>query len=236
MVGSPTVTLAHVRWTPRVRITDPEADPGDGDLRGIGRVLGGSWSQRPRLLSPAGIAVLALVVTLAPLAFLRYSARSAAPAHPAAPTTSVSAVPPGNAADQCAADPRCGASPGPTLTTLDPGVAALAPFGLTVVNDGGISIGLRWQLVPATVDDPMVLEQTGGTGVPAQYGPPSGTTTYTVTGLNPRSGYCFRVGVVLQVPRAAAAASPIWSGAACVRAGSRELVAWTWSPDEVGRV
>jgi hypothetical protein len=186
--------------------------------------------RRSRLLSPIGIAVLALVVTLAPLAFVRYSAHpAAAPAlsRSVVPTAPAPDVPiPGTPADQCGGGPGCGSAS--AKPTVDPGLVAFAPFGLTMVNDVGTSIGLRWQLMPATAEDPVVVEQTGGSGAASQYGTAPGTTAYTVTGLNPGSGYCFRVAVVLGAPQVAAA-TQVWSGSACVRQGSRELVAWTWS-------
>jgi tRNA A-37 threonylcarbamoyl transferase component Bud32 len=97
------------------------------------------------------------------------------------------------------------ASPGPVLLN------AARPRDLTVTDDG-TSVVLHWR-VGAAHHFPIFLERAPRD--PAGLRPlADGTTTATVTGLDPSQGYCFMVGAVVAFGNPSAVA---WSAPACIR-------------------
>lgn len=102
--------------------------------------------------------------------------------------------------------------------TLAPGVtptAALRPTNLRVTKDGGVSVVLHWDLPPAAASSSLLLQF--GPADPGQHPAPlnAGVTTYTVTGLNPQTGYCFRVGPY--ITGTDGAIHIVWSDPTCIR-------------------
>ncbi|MEV0613014.1 protein kinase [Nonomuraea sp. NPDC050404] len=94
-------------------------------------------------------------------------------------------------------------------------VAALSPRQVKVTADQGQLVELRWSLPAASRTYPVVLQRS-----PAEGGNPTitalgqGTTTTRVAGLDPDSGYCFLVGVPLEISQKSTVA---WSKPTCIR-------------------
>jgi serine/threonine protein kinase len=155
-------------------------------------------ARRRRWLLPAGIAVVVLLAIAAPLAFAHPSGGPVVSAPSAAAPTS-SAGPIGATA----------------LTQSD--VDRLKPSDLTVAVDGGTSVVLRWTLAPGTESDNLLVrvdpQDPGAQPIVA----PPGATTYSVTGLNPANGYCFRVGPILMVAGAGQTGTLALAGPVCIR-------------------
>jgi hypothetical protein len=107
------------------------------------------------------------------------------------------------------------ASPGPSASSgVDPAaVAALRPRRLTVVADDGSAVTLRWALPASAKIYPLILQQGPGS---AKVATPLGkeATSARVVGLDPAKGYCFRVGVVLEINTSSTIA---WSPPRCMR-------------------
>ncbi|MGR6922181.1 protein kinase domain-containing protein [[Actinomadura] parvosata] len=120
-------------------------------------------------------------------------------------------------------------SPGPatspppaTLRTTNPAtVAAYRPKSLKLVSDNGATVTLSWKAVRKD-DYPTIIQQSPGDRLMTA---PSGSTTYTVGGLDAATGYCFKVGTVVTLGQPSSVA---WSSALCIR-GAAE----TGQDDEV---
>ncbi|MGW0200914.1 protein kinase domain-containing protein [Nonomuraea sp. NPDC003201] len=95
--------------------------------------------------------------------------------------------------------------------TVDPAaVAAYRPKSLKVVSDNGATVTLAWKAVRKS-GYPVVIQQAPGNRlVPAA----SGSNTYTLGGLDPVTGYCFKVGAVVAIGQPSSVA---WSSALCIR-------------------
>ncbi|MGV9382534.1 protein kinase domain-containing protein [Nonomuraea sp. NPDC003707] len=95
--------------------------------------------------------------------------------------------------------------------TVDPAaVAAYRPKSLKVVSDNGATVTLAWKAVRKS-GYPVVIQQAPGNRlVPAA----SGSNTYTLGGLDPVTGYCFKVGTVVAIGQPSSVA---WSSALCIR-------------------
>ncbi|MEV4356556.1 protein kinase [Nonomuraea sp. NPDC049625] len=95
--------------------------------------------------------------------------------------------------------------------TVDPAaVAAYRPKSLKVVSDNGATVTLAWKAVRRS-GYPVVIQQAPGNRlVPAA----SGSNTYTLGGLDPVTGYCFKVGTVVAIGQPSSVA---WSSALCIR-------------------
>jgi serine/threonine-protein kinase PknK len=104
---------------------------------------------------------------------------------------------------------------GPTTTAPPTGPAgtAIAPANLTVQLLGSGTAGLlRWTLQPGN-QFPLFVQQVQpqpASAIPVSIG--DGVTSYTVTGLSPGTGYCFRVAAV---PAVSANTQFYWSNTAC---------------------
>ncbi|MBF8194124.1 hypothetical protein ITP53_52340 [Nonomuraea sp. K274] len=94
-------------------------------------------------------------------------------------------------------------------------VAALTPRGLKVTADQGALVELRWSLPAGARRYPVVLQRS-----PAKQGEQpitaltQGATSARVAGLDPRTGYCFLVGVPLAFSERSTVA---WSKPTCIR-------------------
>ncbi|MEV1247073.1 protein kinase [Nonomuraea sp. NPDC050022] len=94
-------------------------------------------------------------------------------------------------------------------------LAALAPRRVRVVADRSTLVELRWALPKESARYPVVVQRS-----PARQGEQAitalqpGTTSARVTGLDPDTGYCFLVGVPLQISKTSKVA---WSKPTCVR-------------------
>ncbi len=134
---------------------------------------------RKRRHWPVVVIVLAagLVAVLAPLAFA--GRRNAHPtADASAPATSPSRF----------------LSP----QAISPAQLAAAQPSAVTVTDQGTSAGLHWTLAPGTTRASVVIWQGSSRGeAKFDYGADPGGTSYTVTGLDPAAGYCFKVGVIV---------------------------------------
>ncbi|AQZ65393.1 hypothetical protein BKM31_31585 [[Actinomadura] parvosata subsp. kistnae] len=119
--------------------------------------------------------------------------------------------------------PGPAASPPPaTLRTTNPAtVAAYRPKSLKLVADNGATVTLSWKAVRKN-DYPTIIQQSPGDRLMTA---PSGSTTYTIGGLDAATGYCFKVGTVVTLGQPSSVA---WSSALCIR-GAAE----TGQDDEV---
>ncbi|WP_433517651.1 protein kinase domain-containing protein [Nonomuraea sp. CA-143628] len=94
-------------------------------------------------------------------------------------------------------------------------LAALAPRRVRVVADRSTLVELRWALPKESARYPVVVQRS-----PAKQGEQAitalqpGTTSARVSGLDPDTGYCFLVGVPLQISKTSKVA---WSKPVCVR-------------------
>ncbi|NJP95783.1 protein kinase [Nonomuraea sp. FMUSA5-5] len=112
--------------------------------------------------------------------------------------------------------------PTATLRATNPAtVAAYRPKSLKLVSDNGATVTLSWKAVRKN-DYPTIIQQSPGDRLMTA---PSGSTTYTVGGLDAASGYCFKVGTVVTLGQPSSVA---WSSALCIR-GAAE----TGQDDEV---
>jgi hypothetical protein len=180
-----------------------------------------SGPRLPRWLTPAGIAVLAVIAVATPLAITGVSRATTTPATAVAtstavaPTATAPTVPPNSSA------PILGSSSPATEPTggTDPAsVAAMAPRAVTVISDNGTAVTLSWQFASGADTFPVVLQATRPGHPPNPlYVPTAGSTSYTVAHLDPSVGYCFQVGVILTVPSGGQAPLVAWSPPACIR-------------------
>jgi tRNA A-37 threonylcarbamoyl transferase component Bud32 len=149
-----------------------------------------------------GVALLAL--TLAPLALISASARDRSTSD-TSPT--LAATSPTRATT---------ASAPPTVAAPPPDVTP--PRFVSVVADSGAEVSLRWDLAPGTGVYPVLVQATGAGLAPLLMPPlPAGTTSYTVTGLNPQLGYCFQAGLLVAIGYGSTPSSVVWSPATCIR-------------------
>ncbi|MEV1240395.1 protein kinase [Nonomuraea sp. NPDC049750] len=106
-------------------------------------------------------------------------------------------------------------STGPSIArpakTLDAAAMnAQRPKDLRLVTDNGTTVTLSWKQQRKS-DFPMVLQQSPGDRVLSMG---SGSTTFTVGGLDAATGYCFKVGTVVRLGRPSSVA---WSPSLCIR-------------------
>ncbi|MET7337333.1 protein kinase [Nonomuraea sp. NPDC005650] len=95
--------------------------------------------------------------------------------------------------------------------TVDPAaVAAYRPKSLKVVSDNGTTVTLAWKAVRKS-GYPVVIQQAPGDRLVSAA---SGGNTYTLGGLDPVTGYCFKVGAVVALGQPSSVA---WSSALCIR-------------------
>jgi hypothetical protein len=76
---------------------------------------------------------------------------------------------------------------------------------------------LHWSLAADSELYPVVVQVTPASSTPQLIPLPGGTTSYTVTGLSASGGYCFVVGLLLQLGTASKPAVEAWSTPACIR-------------------
>ncbi|MEU6779989.1 protein kinase [Nonomuraea angiospora] len=94
-------------------------------------------------------------------------------------------------------------------------VAALTPRGLKVTADQGALVELKWTLPAGSRRYPVVLQRSPlKKGEPAVTALGQGATATRVAGLDPDTGYCFLVGVLLRVSESSTVA---WSKPTCIR-------------------
>ncbi|NUR86165.1 MAG: hypothetical protein HOY71_18960, partial [Nonomuraea sp.] len=99
-------------------------------------------------------------------------------------------------------------------------IAALAPRQVKVIADAGSVVKLRWTLPTGSRGYPVVLQRS-----PVKAGEQpitplgQGATDTKVVGLDPKTGYCFVVGVPLQISKNSTVA---WSKPACIRGAVAE--------------
>ncbi|GAA2871414.1 serine/threonine protein kinase [Nonomuraea rubra] len=110
-------------------------------------------------------------------------------------------------------------SPPPHHTTNPATIAAYRPKNLKLVSDNGATVTLSWKAVRKN-DYPTIIQQAPGDRLLSA---PAGSTTYPVGGLDPATGYCFKVGTVVALGQPSSVA---WSSALCIR-GAAEA-----DPDE----
>ncbi|MEU7743996.1 protein kinase [Nonomuraea sp. NPDC049158] len=117
------------------------------------------------------------------------------------------------------ADPQRSQSPSTTAKPSEnidkDALAALAPRRVRVVADRSTLVELRWALPKESARYPVVVQRS-----PARQGEQAitalqpGTTSARVSGLDPDTGYCFLVGIPLQISKTSKVA---WSKPVCVR-------------------
>ncbi|MEV4009236.1 protein kinase [Nonomuraea angiospora] len=94
-------------------------------------------------------------------------------------------------------------------------VAALTPRGLKVTADQGALVELKWTLPAGARRYPVVLQRSPlKKGEHAVTALGQGATETRVAGLDPGTGYCFLVGVLLRVSESSTVA---WSKPTCIR-------------------
>ncbi|MGW3344385.1 serine/threonine protein kinase [Nonomuraea rubra] len=121
------------------------------------------------------------------------------------------------------ADPGTSGTPGTTAsapatspppatrhTTNPATIAAYRPKSLKLVSDNGATVTLSWKAVRKN-DYPTIIQQAPGDRLMSA---PAGSTTYSVGGLDPATGYCFKVGAVVALGQPSSVA---WSSALCIR-------------------
>ncbi|MEO3884294.1 protein kinase [Nonomuraea sp. B5E05] len=89
-------------------------------------------------------------------------------------------------------------------------VARYRPKSLKVVADNGTTVTLAWKAVRKS-GYPTVVQQAPGDRLMSATGDAG---TYTVGGLDPATGYCFKVGAVVALGQPSSVA---WSPALCIR-------------------
>ncbi|TDB93950.1 hypothetical protein E1267_43140 [Nonomuraea longispora] len=89
-------------------------------------------------------------------------------------------------------------------------VARYRPKNLEVVSDNGTTVTLAWKAVRKS-GYPTVVQQAPGDRLMSATGDAG---TYTVGGLDPVTGYCFKVGAVVALGQPSSVA---WSPALCIR-------------------
>ncbi|WP_246090733.1 ThuA domain-containing protein [Nonomuraea deserti] len=89
-------------------------------------------------------------------------------------------------------------------------VARYRPKNLKVVSDNGTTVTLAWKAVRKS-GYPTVVQQAPGDRLMSATGDAG---TYTVGGLDPVTGYCFKVGAVVALGQPSSVA---WSPALCIR-------------------
>jgi serine/threonine protein kinase len=112
------------------------------------------------------------------------------------------------------------ARPRPSATRAAPPASPVPPAALAAaaptrlrVTDGGSYVLLRWKLRPGPRYPLFVqVSPVGSHSTLRSAG--AGTRSMSVTGLRPGTGYCFKVGAVLQFADPSVLA---WSGPACIR-------------------
>ncbi|MER6948665.1 protein kinase [Nonomuraea sp. NPDC000554] len=103
----------------------------------------------------------------------------------------------------------------PTAPIDKRAVAAFAPRRVQVASDQGALVELRWTLAADARRYPVVLQRSPvkkGEQQITSLGP--GATSARVAGLDPDTGYCFLVGVPLQISKSTTVA---WSKPVCIR-------------------
>jgi serine/threonine protein kinase len=155
----------------------------------------GPAPRRRRLGAPALLALALLAVAGAATPLLLHAGSGGAPTpttSPPAPTSPVATEPP------------------PDLNASRPAIVSIV--------DNGASVTLNWLLAAGTGRYPVAvyLQPTPAGQLSVQTLPP-GATSDTVTGLDPRVGYCFVVGPVLRLGVGGGAAIVAWSAPQCVR-------------------
>ncbi|MFD9943458.1 protein kinase [Nonomuraea sp. NPDC059023] len=102
----------------------------------------------------------------------------------------------------------------PSTPTVDrESIDALRPRGLKVSRDLGVSVTLTWRLPGGAREYPIVVQREPSDDEPL-IPLPAGTTSTRVTGLTKGVGYCFLVGVPLQISQKTSVA---WSKPTCIR-------------------
>jgi serine/threonine-protein kinase PknK len=101
---------------------------------------------------------------------------------------------------------RIGPPTGPEPTGARATPSGARPSGLTATADGTSAV-LHWRLGQARF--PLVLLRQPGPRQPVVLA--KGSTSIMVDGLEPRTGYCFQVGAVVELGRV------LWSAPACIR-------------------
>ena len=93
---------------------------------------------------------------------------------------------------------------------------AATPRYVRAVGKGQLA-SLRWRLA-ANNDYPIMVQQADETGSQAPQALPKRTTNTTISGLDPKKGYCFTVGAIVALGQSDGQAATIaWSKPACVR-------------------
>ncbi|MFG1943085.1 protein kinase [Nonomuraea sp. NPDC048826] len=107
------------------------------------------------------------------------------------------------------------ASQTPTRSPGETGGAALAPTRVKVTADRGTLVQLEWQLPVGARHHPLVVQRAPvEEGEQALTPLDAGTTSTRVAGLKPGTGYCFLVGVPVEI---SANSKVAWSKPVCIR-------------------
>ncbi|MFI6814988.1 protein kinase [Nonomuraea sp. NPDC050328] len=93
-------------------------------------------------------------------------------------------------------------------------LAALRPRQVKVTADQGVTVTLRWKLPAEARRYPLVIQRAPADGQQPLTPLEPGTTTARVVGLARDTGYCFLIGVPLQISEASTVA---WSEPVCIR-------------------
>ncbi|GAA1693518.1 hypothetical protein GCM10009733_106750 [Nonomuraea maheshkhaliensis] len=102
-------------------------------------------------------------------------------------------------------------SPPAGRRSADPAtVATYRPKSLKLVTDSGTTVTLAWKAVRKN-GYPVIIQQSPGDRLMSAT---AGGSTYTVGGLDPSLGYCFKVGSVVTLGRPSSVA---WSSPLCIR-------------------
>ncbi|WP_214412834.1 serine/threonine-protein kinase [Sphaerisporangium fuscum] len=198
--------------------TPVPAPAAPSDPAGSSQAPGGSSRQGAsfrsvRLVTVAGLAVAAIVVAaVAGAAFLWD--RSGAPARPTGTVPQAGGTPSGPVKPSSPGVTSPGKPTPDTTAAIDDSVlASLRPRRLSVADDAGKQVTLRWTLPGRARRYPLVLQQepvVTNALTPLE----RAATSTRVFDLDPEQGYCFRVGVALSIGSSSKVA---WSAPLCIR-------------------
>jgi hypothetical protein len=85
------------------------------------------------------------------------------------------------------------------------------------VTDAGTAATLRWTLAAGSEVYPVLVQVTPAAGKPTLVPLPNGTRTYAASPLDTVAGYCFQVGLLLELGDATRPALATWSVPVCIR-------------------
>ncbi len=165
-------------------------------------VNGSTRSRRKlRLLSILGVVALMLGALTVPLWLGRTGISAGAPGPGASVSASAAAA----------------AGPSGVVGAPGPGPGSVPAPGTPRATDDGAAVRLQWSLAAGANVYPVLVQVAPAVGSSQLIPLPGGTTSYVATGLSASGGYCFLVGLLLQLGTASQPPIEVWSMPTCIR-------------------